>query len=293
MFFYEYSVLGLRFLCRLPHPIEILSEAVPFLRPVSWAEGMARPDADGYDLFIRVEQVDALPPVPEDAVFHQSRMYSREGDNVLMHMLPAQGKPPYACTRQRREEKRFDCLFLPGNEDKLRYSRHFSDLVGMETVFLQFEALMLHASFIRWRDQGILFTAPSGTGKSTQAALWEEAENAHIINGDRAGLRPCAQGWRAYGLPYAGSSGIYRNESAPVRAIVVLRQAGENRIRALRPGEAVRLLFPETAIHRWDRSFVEKAMDLLAELAGTVPMYMLECRPDRGAVELLKNTLLK
>lgn len=291
MQFYEYSILGLRILCQLPYEIEILKEAVQFLHPLCRDAGTSALDPNAYDLNVRMTKAEELPPVLEDAVFEQGRLYSRAGENVVMHMLRVRDAPPYACTLQKVESKRFDCLYLAGNESRLQYSRQFSDLIGMETVFLQFHGLMLHASFVRWKHQGILFTAPSGTGKSTQAGLWEEYEHAEIINGDRAGLRLQDGHWEGYGLPYAGSSGIYRNESAPVKAIIVLRQAKENQIRLLRPGESIKHLYPETTVHRWDKRFTETAVDLLTSLTAMVPVYLLECRPDRGAVELVKNTL--
>ena len=291
MQFYEYSILGLRILCQLPYKIKILKEAVQFLRPLRTDAGTCAMNPAAYDLFVRLTKVEQLPPIPEDAVFEQGRLYSRAGENVVMHMLRVRDAPPYACTLQRAEWNRFDCLYLAGNESRIQYSRQFSDLIGMETVFLQFHALMLHASLIRWKHQGIVFTAPSGTGKSTQAGLWEEYEHAEILNGDRAGLRLWDGHWEGYGLPYAGSSGIYRNVSAPVKAIIVLRQAKENQIRLLHPAESVKYLYPETAVHRWDRSFTQTAIDLLTNLVLSIPVYLLECRPDREAVELVKNTL--
>ena len=152
---------------------------------------------------------------------------------------------------------------------------------------------MLHAAFIRWQEKGILFTAPSGTGKSTQADLWEKYEGAEILNGDRAGLR-CIEGcWTAFGLPLAGSSYIYRNESAPADTIVVLRQSPENRIRRLGPAEAFRYLYPEVTVHQWHRPWVEKASSMLLDLISHVPVWLLECRPDQGAVRLLKETIIE
>ena len=98
--------------------------------------------------------------------------------------------------------------------------------------------------------------------------------------------------WQAYGLPYAGSSGIYRNEKAPVSAIIVLRQAYENRIQRLGMLEIIQKLYPETTVHQWESVFVEKALTLLTELAGEVPVYLLECRPDKDAVEAVKYVLI-
>ena len=86
-------------------------------------------------------------------------------------------------------------------------------LKNIEQVLNSYNTFLLHSSFIKWKDKAILFTAPSGTGKSTQADLWEKYENAEIINGDRSGIRKMDGKWTAYGLPIAGSSGIYKNIS--------------------------------------------------------------------------------
>ena len=56
--------------------------------------------------------------------------------------------------------------------------------------------------------------------------------------------------------------------------------------------DTIRNLYPETTVHHWEPDFVEKALTLLTELAGEVPFYLLECRPDRGAVEAVKNVLI-
>lgn len=74
----------------------------------------------------------------------------------------------------------------------MAFSRNICDLLGLERLLLSRQGLLLHASFIRWQDRGILFSAPSGTGKSTQADLWVRHRGAEVINGDRAALRRSA-----------------------------------------------------------------------------------------------------
>ena len=94
-------------------------------------------------------------------------------------------------------------------------------------------------------------------------------------------------------MPFAGTSGIYRNESVPIAAIVTLAQGPENVIRRLRPMEAVRKLLPECSCRRWDSNFMNAMLDLLLQLVQEIPVYLLECRPDEGAVNLLHDTLVK
>ena len=165
------------------------------------------------------------------------------------------------------------------------------DAGSIEMMISAIGAINLHSSFIRWQGGAILFTAPSGTGKSTQAGLWETYTDAEQINGDRSIIR-CADGvWTAFGFPFAGSSGIFRNEAVPIRAIVVLRQAPENTIERLLPSEAFRLLYSECAIQRWDDAGHTRTVDHLLQMCSMIPAYMLRCTPDERAVRLLQQTL--
>ena len=296
MYDYQYFIAGMRIRCRIPFPVVVQKEAEQFLIPDGEKEDTRIEDGQD-DARVTFKMAEKLPVIPEDAVFRSDHFYSRdEKDRYQVHHCPCPGKPPYACTLWEQDNEgrlALTCSYLPGNEFRFGYSRMISDHIGMETLFLRKSCLMLHAAFIRWQGKGILFTAPSGTGKSTQAELWKKYERADILNGDRAAVRRDESGcWQAYGLPYAGSSGIYRNEKAPVSAVVVLRQAGENRIRQLGMLEIIQKLYPETTVHQWEPDFIEKALTLLTELAGEVPIYLLECRPDRGAVEAVKNVLI-
>lgn len=296
MYYYQYFIAGMRIRCRIPFPVVVQKEAEQFLIPDGEKEDTRIEDGQD-DARVTFKMAEKLPVIPEDAVFRSDHFYSRdEKDRYQVHHCPCPGKPPYACTLWEQDNEgrlALTCSYLPGNEFRFGYSRMISDHIGMETLFLRKNCLMLHAAFIRWKGKGILFTAPSGTGKSTQAELWKKYERADILNGDRAAVRRDESGcWQAYGLPYAGSSGIYRNEKAPVSAVVVLRQAEENRIRQLGMLEIIQKLYPETTVHQWEPDFIEKALTLLTELAGEVPVYLLECRPDRGAVEAVKNVLI-
>ena len=166
-------------------------------------------------------------------------------------------------------------------------------MIGLEALLLQQGGLLLHASLICWRSRSILFSAPCGTGKSTQADLWETFMGSRTLNGDRAGIRCNSGVWTAYGMPFAGTSGIYCSDCAPIAAIVVLGQSPQNTIRRLKPMEALRKLLPECSCRRWDPRFMDQVLSLLLAVVQQVPVYQLECRPDREAVELLYDTITK
>ena len=295
MYQYQYFIAGMRIRCRIPFPVVIQEEAEQFLF-LDERTDCKETEKSSEDAEVTFQQTENLPEVPKSAVFRSDHFYSRDQEGrYQVHYCPCPGKAPYACTIWEQNDVgllSLTCLYLPDNEFRFSYSRMVSDHIGMETFFIRKDCLMLHASFIRQQGRGILFTAPSGTGKSTQAELWKMYENAEILNGDRAAVRKSHGCWQAYGLPYAGSSGIYRNESAELSAVVVLRQAKENRIRRMKPLEIIQNLYPETTVHHWESDFVEKALTVLTELAKEVPFYLLECLPNRNAVRLLKEKVI-
>ena len=162
--------------------------------------------------------------------------------------------------------------------------------VDLSEFLIHFEAMVLHSSLINYQGHGIVFTAPSGTGKSTQADLWRDNLGAKILNGDRSIIRK-ENLYYAYGSPYSGSSHIYENESVPLKAIVVLRQAKENRLRKMSMKEAYLCLLSEMSISSGKKEIIEKQSQWLLEMLQKIPVYMLECLPNQGAAEILYDEL--
>ena len=150
---------------------------------------------------------------------------------------------------------------------------------------------VFHSSYIEYGGNAILFTAPSGTGKSTQAALWERYRSAEIINGDRSAVRFLDGEAVACGIPFAGSSNICKNKTLPLAAIVYLKQAPENRIRRLRGAEAFRRIWEGCSVNTWDKDDVAAVSDTVQQVIGAVPVYELACTPDESAVSVLEETL--
>lgn len=173
----------------------------------------------------------------------------------------------------------------PINSDKLL------GMIGLHHKLLQRNAPIIHASYIIYNGRALLFTAPSGTGKSTQAGLWQENSDARIINGDRVLLEKRNSVWYACGYPCCGSSDICFNEDAPVEAIVVLQQAEENRLSELSAAAKQQALVTATEFYHWDSMELQKAFSLSEDIISSVPVVKLLCRPDREAVELLRRYL--
>lgn len=196
----------------------------------------------------------------------------------------------YCCLVENEDKERK--IYIYENIEK--YFPHTSAIftkLNIHGALLSKEVMILHSSFIIHNNQSILFTAPSGTGKSTQASLWEKYKGAEIINGDRSAIGTRNGEYFAYGLPFCGSSNICKNKEAPLKAIVVLKQAKENSVRRLSKIEAFKILLGQVAINRWNKKDMELAMTLIEELIEKVPVVTLSCRPDKEATDVLNDYL--
>lgn len=169
------------------------------------------------------------------------------------------------------------------------------ECMNAEHLLSEANSFLLHSSYIAVNGKAILFTAPSGTGKSTQAELWKQFRDAEIINGDRAVVR-----WKineteniilAEGLPFAGSSEYCLNRSLPLQAIVRLEQASVTSIRRIRGYEAFSNLLKECTMNPWDRNEMKRLTEVATHVAEMVPMFHLACTPDKSAVTALEKAL--
>lgn len=141
--------------------------------------------------------------------------------------------------------------------------------------------LVLHGSVVAVDGQGYLFTADSGTGKSTHTRLWRQLfpDRAVMVNDDQPFLRITEAGVWACGSPWSGKHGLDSNITVPLRGICFLQRGPENRIQRLAPSTAVPALrrscrFPDPA--QWP---------LIDTLAAQVPLWHMECNknPDAAA----------
>ncbi len=149
-----------------------------------------------------------------------------------------------------------------------------------------YDTFLLHGSAVAADGQAYIFTARSGTGKSTHARLWREllGGRAVMVNDDKPLVRVHADGTAAaFGTPWDGKHHLSGNICAPVRAICVLERAENNAIRPITKAEA----FPELlrqAYRPADPVALEKTLALLARL--DVKLYRLGCNMDLSAAEL-------
>lgn len=172
-------------------------------------------------------------------------------------------------------------------------SKTVLNAAAVEHLLAQAGGFVFHTAYIETDGGGILFTAPSGTGKSTQAALWNSLRGAEIINGDRAAVRVTGKGIFACGIPFAGSSQICKNKTLPLKAVVYLSQAPQTTIRKLRGLEAFRSIWEGVSVNTWDADDMNQVSQAVQRIAQEIPVYHLACTPDESAVLALEQALRK
>ena len=165
--------------------------------------------------------------------------------------------------------------------------------LGAEHLVAEAGGFVFHCAYIVWNGAAILFTAPSGTGKSTQAELWKKYRDAEIINGDRAAV--CAKDGLmiAEGIPFSGSSSYCANRSLPLAAIVYLSQAPHTTIRKLGGMEAFFKIWERGSVNSWVKEDVEHVVNVVQKAVEEIPVYHLACTPDESAVAVLEDALRK
>ena len=191
----------------------------------------------------------------------------------------------------RRQGDVTEMLWSEAFRDML-YARNVLMSADLFGILLEYGGLVLHAAYVAYQGQGILFSGPSGMGKSTQAALWEKYRGAEVINGDRTLIRRGPDGafW-AYGVCYSGTSGICKNVGTPLKALVLLAQGPENTVEPLGGLTAFRALLPRVSYRTWDTEEIKNATQILSALLTEQPVFYLTCRPDEGAVKSLEKYL--
>ena len=155
---------------------------------------------------------------------------------------------------------------------------------------LRYEGFQIHASSVVLNNHAYLFSAPSGTGKSTHTEKWVRLFGAQYLNDDKPALRYASGRWMAYGTPWSGKHDLSRPVKAPLGAIAFLRRGEVNGIRRLAPQEAIPY-FISQILRAIPAELMDQQLELLNRLLQTVPVYLLTCRNDDEAALISRSAM--
>lgn len=283
---YDYRFAGVDIRLLIPEDLEFLNEhrLAPF---------RAAPSESAH--IFRFERVEALLPPEGERVCAQPSFWVYDaGEKTVRYLGLLQDSWENANIRAEHRGNAHNVQLKGPNFEKSLGSKTVLEVLAAEHLLVRSRSMVFHCSFIEWEGGAVLFTAPSETGKSTQADLWHRYRRTPIVNGDRAALRIREDGAiLAEGIPFAGSSQYCENRSLPLKAIVYLAQSPRTSIRRLRGYEAFARVWEGVTVNTWDREDVELATDTVMEIVQKIPVYHMPCTPDEDAVRMLEQELRK
>ena len=137
---------------------------------------------------------------------------------------------------------------------------------------------VFHGAVIEYEGRGFLFTAPSGTGKTTHIRPWKKCfgDKVNIVNGDKPILNIGNDGVVAYSTPYAGKEGYQNHSSVALCGICLIKRGEENRIERVNPGQYLTDIIKQIYMPFAPEQSI-KTLELLDNILSKVPMYVLHC----------------
>lgn len=159
---------------------------------------------------------------------------------------------------------------------------------------IKHHGLMLHSSAVVVDNEAYLFSAPSGTGKSTHTSHWLKrfSPNAYIINDDKPAIRIFDDGIYVYGTPWSGKNDLSRNVKVPLKGICFLERGPKNEIAPLKSIDAIQSLLSQT-VRPSSAEYAELLLGLIDHLVTRVPIYRFLCTPSEDSVDVSYPTMSK
>lgn len=161
-------------------------------------------------------------------------------------------------------------------------------------VLLRYRRCLFHGTAFLWHGKAWIFTAPSGTGKTTQYLLWKlrYRDELTILNGDKPILEFRDDGtvW-VRPSPWRGKECMGTMDSAPLGGIIYLKQGTENVVERLDPSSAAIRLFLQFLILLDVPQTVDRVCTLETELIRACPVWELTNRGDDASAVLMHDTL--
>ncbi len=152
---------------------------------------------------------------------------------------------------------------------------------------LDFNGFVLHASAVCYKERAYLFSAPSGTGKSTHASIWQKVfgEEAIIINDDKPALRLIDGKIYVFGTPWSGKSNKNKNTCVPLGGICFISRSHDNKITKADRKSAVNLLISQTLRYP-NRNYMESLLDFIDKNLSDIPVFQMGCNMEDEAARV-------
>lgn len=160
------------------------------------------------------------------------------------------------------------------------------------TELIKYNGILLHSSCVVVDDYAYVFSADSGTGKSTHTQLWLEhfGDRAYILNDDKPAIRLIDGKVYACGTPWSGKYDYSTPKIVELAGICFLQRSETNWIKKAETGKAVFNIFSQT-VHKISAPRMESLFDVLEQIFAKVPIYDFGCNISDEAVLTSYNAM--
>lgn len=190
------------------------------------------------------------------------------------------------------KEAHFACFYCRSADSKTLREELFH---GIRFAFLlramDQGLFAVHSASILYQNKAWLFSAPSGTGKSTHATYWQKLCGAVPLNGDLNLLGMKNGVPMAYGLPWCGTSGIFAKETYPLGGIVFLQQGKRDQVIPLSPDRRRLMLSQRMISPTWTKDMLLACLDFCAQADEHILCFLLHCTPTVHAAETCRAAI--
>ena len=196
---------------------------------------------------------------------------------------------------EREKSKKEDILEgIPIREFSDSYLETLAVYRKICTLFLERNILLFHGSAVAVDGEAYLFTAKSGTGKSTHTALWRQVfgDRAVMINDDKPLLKVTSDGVLVCGTPWNGKHGLGCNKIVPLKAICILERAVDNRICRISGKEALNMLVQQS-FRTGEPAGMLRLLELLNQIMERIELYRLGCNMSLDAAVIAYEGMKK
>lgn len=161
------------------------------------------------------------------------------------------------------------------------------------TALLKQNILALHGLSFVYRNGGIVLTAPSGTGKTTQFRNWYSTwkDEVTIINGDKTLIGSTDNQLRIFSSPWAGKENLQTSCEGILSHIICLEQGTENSIHQMSTLDKIEFLYPQIMYTASTEKNIRTVCNLLTLLIEKVQVVKFINDGTVQSTELLRRFL--
>lgn len=247
------------------------------------------------DVTVKLEDVDFIP-IPRHrplASSYMLRRFYKDSDSYGIYVVEDEGNGAVA-----QIHSNLTWSELTVKTSSIHITGVKNDLLAFQVLWDAFRnifafkgGIVLHSSAISYDDQGILFSAPSGTGKSTHTRLWKKLypEKVEIVNDDTPVIFFRDDVPYMYGIPWSGK-GYNKNTSVFLKAIVFLMRSRQNVINSIDIDSAVFYLL-EQIYRPVFLNNLDTVLNLAEKLLKCTELYSIGVNMEDSAAEMVKNTV--